>query len=82
MYSTAHENISNAINEARYFADRALSAVAKSQHELYPPNGQSVIEIGMVSLAKSNDIQENATKEIRKLEGKFKVKRAISQPAQ
>lgn len=72
--STAYKSISDAINGARHFADQALNAVAKSQHELYPPNGQSVIEIGMISLEKSNGIQKDAIKEIEKLEGKFKVK--------
>lgn len=49
---------------------QAIDAVAKSQEELYPSSGMSVIDIGMISLQTSHDIQQDALREIDKLGGK------------
>lgn len=50
---------------------QAINAVAKSQEELYPSSGMSVIDIGMISLQTSHDIQQDALREIDKLGGEF-----------
>lgn len=72
FYSTAHKDITDAINAAKDMAKQAVDAVAKSQEELYPPAGMSVIDIGMISLQTSHDIQQDALAEIDKLGGEYK----------
>lgn len=69
LASTAHKNISEAIEAARVAALDTRAAVAKSQQELYPKNGKSVIEKGLKSLKQSHKIREQAIKELEKLGG-------------
>lgn len=71
-YSTAHKDITDAINSAKDMTNQAIDAVAKSQEELYPSSGMSVIDIGMISLKTSHDIQQDALREIDKLGGEYK----------
>ncbi len=68
-FSTAHKDITDAIHAAKDMANQAINAVAKSQEELYPSSGMSVIDIGMISLQTSHDIQQDALREIDKLGG-------------
>lgn len=74
FFSTAHKDITDAINSAKDMANQAVHAVAKSQEELYPPTGMSVIDIGMISLQTSHDIQQDALREIDKLGGELQQK--------
>lgn len=69
FYSTAHKNISEAIQAARVSAIETKEAVSKSQRELYPENGESVIEKGLRSLQQSHKIREQGIKELEKLGG-------------
>lgn len=69
FFSTAHKDITDAINSAKDMTKEAIIAVAKSQEELYPSTGMSVIDIGMISLQTSHDIQQDALREIDKLGG-------------
>lgn len=71
LYSTAHKNISDAIEAARIAAIETRNAVAKSELQLYPNNDESVIEKGLISLKKSHKIREDAIGEIEKLGGLF-----------
>lgn len=69
--SSAHRNISNAIESARVSSIETIEAVAKSEEELYPTNGESVIAKGLHSLRKSQKIEEDAIKELNKIQGLF-----------
>lgn len=69
FYSTAHKNISEAIELARVSAIDTKEAVSKSQRELYPKNGESVIEKGLKSLQESHKIREQGINELEKLGG-------------
>lgn len=71
FYSTAHKDITDAITSAKDMTKEAINAVAKSQEELYPSSGMSVIDIGMISLKNSHDIQQDALREIDKLGGEY-----------
>lgn len=69
-FSTAYKNITEAIESARVSAIDTRKAVENSEQELYPHNGKSVIERGLISLQKSHKIEEDAVREIDKIGGK------------
>lgn len=73
LASSAHRNISEAIESARILAMETIEAVAKSEEELYPINGESVIEKGLHSLRKSQKIEEDAIKELNKMQGTLSI---------
>lgn len=70
MASTAHKNISESIETARNLAIEAIRAAEKSEFELFPTDGTStVIEKSLVSLQRSQSIEEDAVREIDKVAG-------------
>lgn len=71
LASTAHKNISESIESARQLAIEAKQAAERSELELFPTDGAStVIEKSLVSLQRSQRIEEDAVREIDKVAGK------------
>lgn len=73
LASSAHRNISGAIDSARILAAEAIEAVAKSEEELFIGKGESVIEKGLQSLRRSQKIEEDAIKEMNKMHGEYQI---------
>lgn len=69
LASTAYKNITDSIDSAQRLAIDTEQAARKSESELYPSNGESVIEKSSASLRKSEEIKENAVREIDKVAG-------------
>lgn len=73
LASTAYKNISESIESARRSAIEAELASRKSELELYPSDGDSVVEKSLASLRKSQEIKENAVREIDKVAGNLSL---------
>lgn len=72
LASTAHSNITESIQNARRLAVDAKRAAEKSELELFPTDGAStVIEKSLISLERSQRIEEDAVREIDKVAGKI-----------
>lgn len=69
LASTAYKNISDSIESARRSAIEAELASRKSELELYPSDDDAVIAKSLASLRKSQEIKENAVREIDKVAG-------------
>lgn len=67
--SSAHKNISDAINAARKSSVEARERVLIAQMTLYPEQGTSVIETAEKSLSESRKLQKLAEKEMQKTKG-------------
>ncbi|XP_067621354.1 laminin subunit alpha-1 isoform X1 [Eurosta solidaginis] len=64
LASSAHKNISDAIEAARQASLEANERVLDAQRRLYPDDGSSVIERAQVSLNKSKQLQKEALAEM------------------
>lgn len=71
MCSTAYKNISAAVELAHSLGVKAKETAIRSETELYPKEGESIIEKSFKSLKKSQKIHQNSLKEMEKLEGTF-----------
>lgn len=69
--SSAHKNISDAIEAARLASVEARDRVYAAQNKLYPHQNMSVIERAKISLDKSNILKDDAMQEIQATEGKL-----------
>lgn len=70
-YSSAHKNISDAIEAARLASQQARERVYAAQSKLYPRSGISVIDRARTSLEKSHILKKDAMLEIQDTEGKL-----------
>lgn len=68
LYSTAYKNISEAVESAKSLATSARVTAVQSENELYPKEGESIIEKSTKSLKKSQKIHQHSLKEMEKLE--------------
>lgn len=68
--STAYKNISDAVLTARELAAQARQTAIESENELYPKQGESIIEKSTQSLKSSQKIHQASLKEIERMEGK------------
>lgn len=57
------------MSSARDLATVARLTALRSENELYPKHGESIIEKSSKSLKKSQKVHQHALKEIEKLEG-------------
>ena len=71
LASSAHSNITSAINSAQDAAKRAFEAARTSYDELNPIGEHTIFDKGLDSLHESEDIQKDALHEISKIDGKF-----------
>lgn len=71
LASSAHSNISAAINAAQDAAKDAFEAAKTSYDELNPIGEHTIFDKGLDSLHESEDIQKDALHEISKIDGKF-----------
>jgi laminin, alpha 1/2 len=71
MASTAHQNISAAIEAAKLAAQKALAAVQQTNAAINPKDEQSIMERGIESITESQNIEQEALTEIVKLDGKL-----------
>lgn len=69
--SSAHKNISDAIDAARRASIEAKERVWEAQRRLYPDDGSSVIERAEVSLNKSKELQREALAEMEHTNGEY-----------
>lgn len=79
--STAYKNITESVVSARELAAQARQTAIESENELYPKQGESIIEKSTKSLKSSQKIHQASLKEIEKLEGKknhFRLARTLS----
>lgn len=68
FYSTAYKNISEAVESAKILGTSARETAIQSENELYPKEGESIIEKSTKSLKKSQKIHQHSLNEMEKLE--------------
>ncbi|XP_023158823.1 laminin subunit alpha-1 isoform X2 [Ceratitis capitata] len=76
LASSAHKNISDAIDAARQASLEATERVSEAQQRLYPDDDSSVIERAKISLNKSKALQKEALTEMERtnaLKQKLKI---------
>ncbi|XP_046866451.1 laminin subunit alpha-1 isoform X2 [Drosophila willistoni] len=66
LASSAHTNISKAINDARLASFQAKERVHEAQRTLYPTDGNSMIDRARHSLHRSQQLQQEAIKQMHK----------------
>jgi len=66
LASSAHSNITEAINDARLASILAKERVYEAQRTLYPSDGSSMIERAKHSLHRSKQLQQEALKQMHK----------------
>ncbi|XP_041451135.1 laminin subunit alpha-1 isoform X1 [Drosophila obscura] len=66
LASSAHSNITKAINDARQGSSLAKERVYDAQRTLYPSDGSSMIERAKHSLHRSRQLQQEALKQMHK----------------
>ncbi|XP_033151119.1 laminin subunit alpha-1 isoform X1 [Drosophila mauritiana] len=66
LASSAHSNITKAINDARLASILAKERVYEAQRTLYPSDGSSMIERAKHSLHRSKQLQQEALKQMHK----------------
>lgn len=71
FYSSAHKNISDAIEAANKAAKEATNQVNDAHYTLYPEQSISVIDRAQSSLLKSQQLKDNAREKIDNTEGKI-----------
>lgn len=69
LASTAHSNITAAVNAAHEASEQAFNAAKSSNDELNPIGENSIFDEGLDSLHESMDIQKDAITEINKIDG-------------
>ncbi|XP_055381870.1 laminin subunit alpha-1 [Condylostylus longicornis] len=75
LASSAHKNISKAIDAARYASIESKEAVMISLDKLYPKGDKSVVEKAKTSLERSKQLNKDAKHEMNKTEAlKIKIK--------
>lgn len=72
-FSTAYKNITDSVSLARALAIESKLTIIESENELYPKEGESIIDKSTKSLKKSQKIHQNSLIEMEKMEGMVSI---------